>query len=98
MAFKDYNHSYVKKETKQESIADENREEAVVEGTMSKLGKVYNCDKVYLRESPSKGSIHLDILDHGEELFINGEVGDWYSVSTSKDTNGYVMKAFVQLD
>lgn len=77
-------------------------EEEVVEDEITMMGKVYNTQKVYLREKPTKESKHIAILDKGDEVMIDGTVDDefgngWYHLITASGNEGYMMAEFVKI-
>ncbi len=92
MAFKNYSNAWHDKE---EPVAEEVKDTS--EGTDTpQFAKVFNCEKVYLREAASKDSEPIDILDCGTYLFVESEDSDWYKVVTD-DKSGYIMKKFIQI-
>lgn len=60
--------------------------------------KVANCDKVYLRDSADKNSKWLKILDRGTDLIVEDWDYNWYKASTNSGTEGFIMKAFVEIE
>lgn len=64
-----------------------------------KLGRVANCQKVYLREQPlMDDDVEKKIIDKGTELFVTGEEGDWYKAALANGYEGYVKKEFVAIE
>lgn len=61
-------------------------------------GKVFNCEKVYIREDISQDSPHLGILDAGDEVIIKEQYENWYGVETKDGLNGFVMKKFISVN
>lgn len=62
------------------------------------IGKVANCERVYLRQTPDpENDRDKKILDKGTELFIIGETEDWYNVVLANGYEGFVMKEFVTI-
>lgn len=81
---------------------EETVEESVVEDQPTMMGVIYNTQKVYMREAPSKESHHVDILDKGEEVMIDGTEEDvlgngWYHLITASGKEGYTMAEFVKI-
>lgn len=65
--------------------------------------KVANCEKVYVREEPSKDSDHLAVVSKGSELLIIGETVHendelWHNVCTESGAEGYIMAKFTNND
>lgn len=83
---------------KQEEIVEE-IEEIVEEPTSTvKIGKIFDCDQVYLRESDSRDSDYIDILDNGDEVLVEDVIGEWCKVTTAVGKDGFVMKQFIKID
>lgn len=66
------------------------------------MGEIYNADKVYMRENPSKESAHIAVLEKGEEIMIDGteddELGNgWYHIITASGNEGYTMSEFIKI-
>ncbi len=92
MAFKNYSNTWNDKK----DIVPEIIEETPI--ATPKIGKVFNCEKVYLREAASQESNHVEILDRGTELFVDSVEGHWCKVTTLGNKFGYVMKKFVKIE
>lgn len=60
--------------------------------------KVANCEKVYLRGSANKDSEWVKILDRGTDLIVEEWDYDWYKASTNSGDEGFIMKAFVEIE
>lgn len=64
--------------------------------------KVCNCERVYVRSSPSKNSKPVTDIANGEDLMVIGEsVFDsddncWHNVCTEKGAEGYIMSTFTK--
>lgn len=77
-------------------------EETIVEDQPTMMGVIYNAQKVYMRKSPDKESPHVDILENGEEVMIDGTAEDvlgngWYHLVTASGNEGYTMSDFVRI-
>lgn len=77
-------------------------EELPVEDYPTMMGVIYNTKRVYMREHPDKESKHVDILDKGEEVMIDGTEEDvlgngWYHLITASGNEGYTMSEFVKI-
>lgn len=82
---------------------DESTEEMVAETETTTeddvIIKVDNCEKVYVRENPSKDSDHVAIVSKGADLLIIGasileEDELWHNVCTETGAEGYIMAKF----
>lgn len=61
--------------------------------------KVANCEKCYVRESPSKESNHVAIVEKDADLMVIGDSisneGElWHNVCTESGAEGYIMVKF----
>lgn len=77
-------------------------EESSIEDHPTMMGVIYNTKRVYMREHPDKESKHVDILDKGEEVMIDGTEEDvlgngWYHLITASGNEGYTMSEFVKI-
>lgn len=77
-------------------------EEPTVEEHPTMMGVIYNTKKVYMRKGPDKESPHIDILEEGEEVMIDGTEEDalgngWYHLITASGKEGYTMSEFVKI-
>lgn len=73
-----------------------------IEECPTMMGVVYNAKKVYMRKFPEKESSHVDILEEGEEVMIDGTEEDvlgngWYHLITASGNEGYTMAEFVKI-
>lgn len=59
-------------------------------------GKV-NVETANVREKASKSSDIIERLDEGDEVTIVEEEGDWYKITSSKVSSGYVSKSLITL-
>lgn len=76
--------------------------EPVVDESPTMMGVIYNAQKVYMREAPDRESAHVDVLDKGEEVMIDGTSDDpfgtgWYHLITASGKEGYTMSEFVKV-
>ena len=63
-----------------------------------KTGKVANCNKLNLRETPGLDGKVLEILKAGTVLILGDTDGEWDEVLTeSGEIRGYVMSKYVEL-
>lgn len=62
------------------------------------IGHIVDCDQVYLRESDSRDSDYIDILDNDDEVLVEDVIGEWCKVTTAVGKDGFVMKQFVKID
>ncbi len=98
--FKDYGNAWNDKSTKENNTVIKEIFTEVEDSPSDdlKTGKVFNCEKVYLRKSDSQESDYVDILDKGTELLISETIGLWCKVATASGKEGYIMKKFVKID
>lgn len=66
------------------------------------MGEICNTNKVYMRIAPDKDSKHIDILEKGEEVMIDGVAEDvlgngWYHLITASGKEGYTMAEYVKI-
>ncbi len=63
------------------------------------LGKVSDCEKLNVREQPSKDSKPIEILDKDDivEIDMNSSTDDFYKVFTKSSKSGYCMKKFIKI-
>lgn len=59
-------------------------------------GKV-NVETANVREKASKSSDIIERLDEGDEVTIVEEEGDWYKITSSKVSSGYVSKSLITI-
>lgn len=73
-------------------------EDAESQPNAIQLGKIANCQNVYVREKPDKGSKPLTIVPAGAGLLVdtNEEANGFYKVLTENEVTGYCMKEFVE--
>ena len=74
----------------------------VVDENPTMMGTICNASKVYMRKAPDKDSKHVDILEKGEEVMIDGTEDDvfgngWYHLITASGNEGYTMSEFVKI-
>lgn len=74
----------------------------VIDEYPTMMGVIYNTQKVYMRKAPDKESSHVDILEKGEEVMIDGTEEDvlgngWYHLITASGNEGYTMAEFVKI-
>lgn len=77
-------------------------EETTVDEHPTMMGVIYNTQKVYMREAPTKEAKHIDILEKDEEVMIDGTEEDilgnaWYHLITASGKEGYTMSEFVKI-
>lgn len=73
-----------------------------VEEQPTMMGTIFNTHKVYMRIAPDKESKHIDILEKGEEVMIDGTAEDvlgngWYHLITASGKEGYTMSEYVKI-
>lgn len=96
--------AYSEEPTETEEIVEETEVEETAELPEEVLmGSIYNCDKVYVREEPSKESTDVTILAKDAEVLISGtvdddEVGGWYKICTETGIEGYIVSKFVKIN
>lgn len=56
-----------------------------------------NVETANVREKASKSSDIIERLDEGDEVTIVAEEGDWYKITCSKISSGYVSKSLLTL-
>ena len=87
-------------ETEEES-EEETEEESEEDYSFKNMvnGKIYDCQKLNLREEPSKDSNVVEVLDESSILIVDKEnsTEDFYKVEVN-GKNGYCMKKFIKLD
>lgn len=67
-------------------------------GTVSS-GVVFNCEKLHIRERPSKDSKSVSIIDAGKivEVDISSSTEDFYNVYTESGIEGFCMRDYIKL-
>lgn len=65
----------------------------------TKIGKVFGCKKLNVRDLPSKASNIVTEIFEGVELMIdeNGSTALFYKVCTEHGIEGYCMKEFIKV-
>lgn len=68
-----------------------------IETVKTRIGVVYNCEKLNIRRSASKHSDVVAVVDVGSELLIDSirSTHDFYKVCTASGIEGYCMSEFV---
>ena len=84
-------------ETVVESVVESEPYEEPVEPT--KIGKVFGCKKLNVRDLPSKASNIVTEIFEGVELIIDekGSTALFYKVCTEHGIEGYCMKEFIKV-
>ena len=83
-------------------IVEDVEDTTTVEEPPTMMGEIYNASKVYMRKAPDKESAHVDVLEKGEEVMIDGTEEDalgngWYHLITASGNEGYTMSDFVKI-
>lgn len=85
-----------------DSVVEDVDDEVMSVDDTTMMGVIYNTQKVYMRKHPDKDSQHVDILEKGEEVMIDGAENDvlgnsWYHLITASGNEGYTMAEFVKI-
>ena len=62
-----------------------------------KTGTVMVQEFLSLRNAPSKSAERIKKLSNGENVFITGEEGDFYTIRTQDGSTGYALKRYILL-
>ena len=62
-----------------------------------KTGTVMVQEFLSLRNAPSKSAERIKKLSNGENVFITGEEGDFYTIGTQDGSTGYALKRYILL-
>ena len=82
--------------TKVEDTSNNTTTETTTSNLNNVKGKV-NVETANVREKASKSSNIIERLDEGDEVTIVEEEGDWYKITSSKVSSGYISKSLITL-
>lgn len=65
----------------------------------TRIGKVFKCEKLYVRFRPSVHSADVHVIDKGTELLVdlNESTKDFFKVFLSSGVEGYCMRKYITL-
>lgn len=69
----------------------------VSDNTISNSKGKVNVETANVRDKASKSSEIIERLDEGDEVTIVEEDGDWYKITSSKVSSGYVSKSLITI-
>lgn len=74
--------------------------EPTAEPKIMKIGKVYGCKRLNVREQPSASAAIVSEIDEGIEVMIDEEKSNalFYKICTEHGIEGYCMKKFIAIE
>lgn len=82
--------------TSTDNVSNNNVTTGATSEVKNAKGKV-SVETANVRETPSKSAIIIERLDEGDEVTIVGEDGEWYKITSSKVSSGYVSKSLIRV-